>query len=123
MLTELKDRGLNDILIACVNGLQERGVSGSPHPAVHRTYGTQQPAVRLVEELDYKTVTRDAKAVYLDLTEEAGLQALEAFANACDSRYPQVSRSWQANWAASRKWTMPLRDWRMAMSRFYHRVR
>ncbi|EFI5594815.1 transposase, partial [Escherichia coli] len=99
--------------------------------------------------------------------------SLEAFASAWDSRYPQISRSWQANWtnlatffaypadirkviyttnaieslnsvirhaikkrkvfptddsvkkvvwlaiqAASQKWTMPLRDWRMAMSRF-----
>ena len=47
---------------------------------------------------DYKAVTRDLKAIYQAPTEEAGQQALEAFAAARDSRYPQISRSWQANW-------------------------
>uniref|UniRef100_UPI001FCE4ACF transposase n=1 Tax=Escherichia coli TaxID=562 RepID=UPI001FCE4ACF len=41
---------------------------------------------------------RDLKAIYQAPTEEAGQQALEAFAAAWDSRYPQISRSWQANW-------------------------
>lgn len=52
VLTELKSRSLNDILIACVDGLKgfpEAIGSGSTHPAVHRTYGAQQPAVRLLE--------------------------------------------------------------------------
>ncbi|MBB9247207.1 transposase, partial [Escherichia coli] len=38
------------------------------------------------------------KAIYQAPTEEAGQQALEAFAAAWDCRYPQISRSWQANW-------------------------
>ncbi len=131
-------------------------------------YGAQQPALRVME--DTKQITRDLAQAP---TEEAGQQALEAFAAAWDSRYPQISRSWQANWpnlatffayptdirkviyttnaieslnsvirhaikkrkvfptddsvkkvvwlaiqSASQKWTMPLKDWRMAMSRF-----
>ncbi|MFN2033237.1 transposase, partial [Escherichia coli] len=40
---------------------------------------------------DYKAVTRDLKAIYQAPTEEAGQQALEAFAAAWDSRYPQIS--------------------------------
>ncbi|EBA9137463.1 transposase [Salmonella enterica] len=130
-------------------------------------------SLRFVAWKDYKAVTRDLKAVYRAATEEAALQALEAFAAAWDARYPQISSSWQANWhnlatffvypeeirkviyttnaieslnsvlrhttkkrkifptdesvkkvvwlalqSASQKWTMPLRDWRMAMSRF-----
>lgn len=63
---------------------------------MHRAYGAQQPAVRFWK--DYKAVTRDLKAIYRAPTEEAGQQALEAFASAWDSRYPQISRSWQANW-------------------------
>ncbi len=129
--------------------------------------------LRFVSWKDYKAVTRDLKAIYQAPTEEAGQQALEAFAAAWDSRYPQINRSWQANWpnlatffayptdirkviyttnaieslnsvirhaikkrkvfptddsvkkvvwlaiqSASQKWTMPLKDWRMAMSRF-----
>jgi transposase-like protein len=34
-----------------------------------------------------------------EMTEEAGLQPLDAFAGAWDSRYPQISRSRQSNWA------------------------
>ncbi len=38
------------------------------------------------------------KAVYQATTEEAALQALDAFSATWDGRYPQISRSWQANW-------------------------
>lgn len=82
MLTELKNRGLNDILIACVDGCYRHSISEGPHPVMHRAYGAQQPALRVME------------AIYQAPTEEAGQQALEAFAAA----YPQISRSWQANW-------------------------
>ncbi|SBY96902.1 putative transposase within prophage [Klebsiella pneumoniae] len=177
VLTELKNRGLNDILIACVDGLK-----GFPD-AINAVYPEARiqlcivhmvrNSLRFVSWKDYKAVTRDLKAIYQAPTEEAGLQALEVFASAWDSRYPQISRSWTANWlnlatffgypadirkviyttnaieslnsvirhaikkrkvfptdesvkkvvwlaiqAASQKWTMPLRDWRMAMSRF-----
>lgn len=43
VLTELKNRGLNDILIACVYGLKES------HPVMHRAYGAQQHALRVME--------------------------------------------------------------------------
>uniref|UniRef100_UPI00155467B7 transposase n=2 Tax=Escherichia coli TaxID=562 RepID=UPI00155467B7 len=55
-------------------------------------------SLRFVSWKDYKAVTRDLKAIYQAPTEEAGQQALEAFAAAWDCRYPQISRSWQANW-------------------------
>ncbi|BEI08510.1 IS256-like element ISSoEn2 family transposase [Edwardsiella ictaluri] len=177
VLTELKNRGLNDILIACVDGLK-----GFPD-AINTVYPEARiqlcivhmvrNSLRFVSWKDYKAVTRDLKAIYQAPTEDAGQQALEAFASAWDNRYPQISRSWQTNWAnlatffaypadirkviyttnaieslnsvirhaikkrkvfptdeavkkvvwlaiqaASQKWTMPLRDWRMAMSRF-----
>ena len=177
VLTELRNSGLNDILIACVDGLKSLpDAINAVHPeariqlcVVHMV----RNSLRFVSWKDYKAVTRDLKAIYQAPTEEAGLQALEAFASAWDSRYPQISRSWTANWlnlatffgypadirkviyttnaieslnsvirhaikkrkvfptdesvkkvvwlaiqAASQKWTMPLRDWRMAMSRF-----
>ena len=55
-------------------------------------------SLRFVSWKDYKAVTRDLKAIYQPPTEEAGLQALEGLATAWNSRYPQISRSWQANW-------------------------
>ncbi|KEJ50678.1 transposase, Mutator family protein, partial [Escherichia coli 3-020-07_S3_C2] len=101
VLTELKNRGLNDILIACVDGLK-----GFPD-AINTVYPKARiqlcivhmvrNSLRFVSWKDYKAVTRDLKAIYQAPTEEAGQQALEAFAAAWDSRYPQISRSWQAN--------------------------
>lgn len=70
--------------------------TGDAAPVVHSTYGTQQPAVRAWK--DYKAVTRDLKQVYHTATEEGALQALDAFGKEWDARYPQISRSWQANW-------------------------
>ncbi|SQK57772.1 IS1414, transposase [Escherichia coli] len=103
VLTELKNRGLNDILIACVDGLK-----GFPD-AINTVYPEARiqlcivhmvrNSLRFVSWKDYKAVTSDLKAIYQAPTEEAGQQALEAFASAWDSRYPQISRSWQANWA------------------------
>ncbi len=99
VLTELKNRGLNDILIARVDGLK-----GFPD-AINAVYPEARiqlcivhmvrNSLRFVSWKDYKAVTRDLKAIYQAPTEEAGLQALEAFAAAWDSRYPQISRSWE----------------------------
>lgn len=97
VLTELKNRGLNDILIACVDGLK-----GFPDD-INTVYPKARiqlcivhmvrNSLRFVSWKDYKAVTRDLKAIYQAPTEEAGQQALEAFAAAWDSRYPQISRS------------------------------
>ena len=103
VLTELKNRGLNDILIACVDGLK-----GFPD-AINAVYPEARiqlcivhmvrNSLRFVSWKDYKGVTRDLKAIYQAPTEEAGLQALKTFAAAWDNRYPQISRSWESNWA------------------------
>ncbi|PWH48079.1 IS256 family transposase, partial [Escherichia coli] len=84
VLTELKNRGLNDILIACVDGLK-----GFPD-AINTVYPKARiqlcivhmvrNSLRFVSWKDYKAVTRDLKAIYQAPTEEAGQQALEAFA-------------------------------------------
>ncbi len=84
--TELKNRGLNDILIACVDGLK-----GFPD-AINTVYPKARiqlcivhmvrNSLRFVSWKDYKAVTRDLKAIYQAPTEEAGQQALEAFAAA-----------------------------------------
>lgn len=86
VLTELKNRGLNDILIACVDGLK-----GFPD-AINIVYPEARiqlcivhmarNSLRFISWKDYKAVTRDLKAIYQAPTEEAGQQALEAFAAA-----------------------------------------
>ncbi|MCZ8655384.1 transposase, partial [Escherichia albertii] len=76
VLTELKNRGLNDILIACVDGLK-----GFPD-AINTVYPEARIQLcivhmvrnnlRFVSWKDYKAVTRDLKAIYQAPTEEAG---------------------------------------------------
>ena len=93
VLTELKNRGLNDILIACVDGLK-----GFPE-AINAVYPETQiqlcivhmvrNSLRFVAWKDYKAVTRDLKQVYRAATEEGALQALDAFGKEWDARYPQ----------------------------------
>lgn len=177
VLTELQNRGVKDVLIACVDGL-----TGFPEAinAVFPQTDIQLCIVHMVRNSlkyvpwkDYKAVTADLKTIYQSTTEEAGLLALRQFGECWDEKYPQISRSWLNHWEnlntffdypadirkaiyttnaieslnsvvrkavkqrkvfssedaakkvvflaieqASRKWTMPIRDWKAALNRF-----
>jgi putative transposase len=177
VLTELHNRGLEDILIACVDGL-----SGFPD-AIQTVYPKAQIQLCIVHMVrnslkyvvwkDYKAVTAGLKAIYQAATEQAALTELEAFATTWDEKYPMISKSWRSHWdnlntlfrypaeirkviyttnaieslnsvirkstkkrkifphddsafkvvylaiqQASKKWTMPIRNWKAAMNRF-----
>ena len=177
VLTELQNRGVNDILIACIDGLK-----GFPD-AIQSVYPQTQiqlcivhmvrNSVKYVPWKDYKPVTADLKRIYQSITEEEALLALAQFAERWDEKYPQISKSWRACWhnlntlfnypqdirkaiyttnaieslnsvirkvikkrklfptddsakkvvylaiqEASRKWTMPIRNWKAALNRF-----
>ena len=177
VLTELQNRGLQDILIACVDGL-----SGSPD-AIQTVYPKAQIQLCIVHMVrnslkyvawkDYKAVTGDLKAIYQSATEQAALAELEAFAASWDEKYPMISKSWRNHWdnlntlfnyppeirkviyttnaieslnsvirkstrkrkifphddsafkvvylaiqQASKKWSMPIRNWKDALNRF-----
>jgi len=103
VLTDLKNRGLNDIFIACVDclkGLPDAINTVYPHTRIQlRIVHRVRNSLRFVCWKDFKAVTRDLKAIYQAPPEETGLPALKAFSRAWDNRYPQMSRSWQANWA------------------------
>jgi putative transposase len=177
VLTELQNRGVKDILIACVDGLK-----GFPD-AISAAYPQAQiqlcivhmvrNAMKYVPWKDYKAVTADLKRIYQSATEEEALQALDEFADRWDEKYPHISRSWRNHWPnlstlfrypedirraiyttnaieslnsvirkaikkrklfptddsarkvvylaimdASKKWTMPIRNWKVALNRF-----
>lgn len=113
VLTELKNRGLNYILITCVDGLK-----GFPD-AINTVYPEARirlcivhmvrNSLRFVSWKNYKAVTRDLKAIYQAPTEKR-----KVFPT--DDAVKKVV--WLAIQAASQKWTIPLRDRRIAMSRF-----
>lgn len=177
VLTELKTRGVEDILIACVDGL-----TGFPQAieAVYPDTRIQLCIVHMVRNSlkyvswkDYKAVTRDLKVIYRAPTEAAARQALEAFAKQWDDKYCQIAKTWDRHWpnlitffdyppairkaiyttnaieslnsvirkatrqrkifphddsalkvtflaiqSASRKWTMPIQNWKAALNQF-----
>ncbi|MFT7555198.1 MAG: putative transposase [Planctomycetota bacterium] len=177
VLTELQNRGVKDILIACVDGLK-----GFPDAITTAFPDTQiqlcivhmvRNSIKFVPWKDYKAVTADLKKIYQSSTEEEALKALDQFADRWDEKYPQISKSWRTNWEnlntlfeypaeirkaiyttnaieslnsvirkstkrrkvfptddsakkviylaiqeASKKWTMPIRNWKPALNRF-----
>ena len=177
VLTDLQNRGVEHILIACVDGLK-----GFPD-AINTVYPEAKiqlcivhmvrHSMKLVPWKDYKAVTADLKSIYQSVTEQEASLELERFAHKWNDKYPQISKSWQSNWenlttiydypadirkviyttnaieslnsvirksvktrkvfpsdyaalkvvflaieAASKKWTMPIRNWKPALNRF-----
>ena len=177
VLADLKNRGVKDIFIACVDGLR-----GFPE-AIETAYPQAEVQLCIVHQvrnsLKYvswkwrKEVAEDLKLIYTSATvEEAELQ-LEAFARKWDEQLPRISKSWRVNWERlipflsypqeirrviyttnviesvnsslrkvmknrasfpneeaviklvylalrniSAKWSLPIRDWALAMNRF-----
>ncbi|MCR9779476.1 IS256 family transposase, partial [Vibrio parahaemolyticus] len=102
VLTELQNRGVKDILIACVDGL--KGFPDAINTAFPETQiqlcivHMVRNSVKYVPWKDYKAVTTDLKKIYQSATEDEALLALEHFSDRWDSKYPQISRSWTAHW-------------------------
>jgi putative transposase len=102
VLTDLKNRGVQDIFIACVDGL-----TGFPE-AVAATFPqtlVQLCMVHLVRNsvayVSYKhrkEVCADLKAIYSASTEDEAELNLELFAEKWDGQYPTISKSWKSHW-------------------------
>ena len=177
ILTELKTRGLEDILIACVDGL--KGFPDAIQAVYPKTHvqlcivHMVRNSMKFVPWSDYKAVAADLKRVYQSATEDQALLVLDQIDQTWAKKYPQISRSWRQNWdnlntlfnyppeirkaiyttnaieslnsvirkaikkrklfphddaakkvvylatrEASKKWTMPIRNWRSALNHF-----
>lgn len=102
VMTELKNRGVQDILIACVDGLK-----GFPE-AIESIYPKTQVQLCIIHmvrhSLKYvgwkerKAVAADLRAVYTAATAEAAEQALDAFEQKWAPRFPSIVKSWRTNW-------------------------
>ena len=177
VVTELKNRGVQDIFIACVDGLK-----GFPEAieVVYPKTAVQLCIVHMVRNsLNYvswklrKVVAADLRSIYTAATEQEAQTRLQEFEDKWDSDYPTIVKSWRANWARitpffeyppeirkviyttnaiesvnmslrkitknrgsfpsddaliklfylalnniSKKWTLPIRDWKAALTRF-----
>jgi transposase-like protein len=102
VLTQLKNRGVEDILIACMDGL-----TGFPDAlrAIYPQTRIQLCIVHMVRNStkfvswkDLKKLCADLKTVYSANSEEAGLDALEEFGKKWNGKYPMIYQSWQRHW-------------------------
>lgn len=177
VLTNLQNRGVQDIFIACVDGL--KGFPEAIEAAFPKTkiqlciVHMVRNSLRYVPAKDMKEVAKDLKIIYSSSNLDLAEAALEAFAKKWISKYPSIEKSWRSHWDniitmfdypkeirkifyttnaieslnsvirkaiknrkifptdqsalkvvylaiknASKKWTMPLRDWKPAMNRF-----
>ena len=102
VLTELRNRGVEDILIACVDGLK-----GFPEAIASEYPQTQvqlcivhmvRNSLRYVSWKDYKAVSAELKTIYQASTEELALQQLDSLEKSWGEQYPQIIKSWRDNW-------------------------
>ena len=102
VLTELKNRGLQDILIACVDGLKgfpDAIASVYPHTDIQLCIvHVVRNSLRFVSWKDYKAVTAGLKAIYQASTEENALKPLDIFCDQWNHQYSKIGESWRANW-------------------------
>lgn len=103
VLTELTNRGIKDIFIACVDGLKgftEAIASVFPETVIQVCVVHQiRNSLAYVSYKDRKQIAADLKPIYTAPTEDEGLFALEEFAEKWNSKYPIITKSWQANWS------------------------
>ena len=177
IMTEIKNRGVESIYITCIDGLK-----GFPE-AIRAVFPNTMVQLCIVHMLRYslnfvpwkdkRDVAQDLKAIYTAKTEADAVFALDIFKKKWDSKYPSISRSWEANWQgiipflqfpkeirkaiyttnaieainrqirkvtkpkscfpndmavfkvvylalqnAQKSWTIPIRDWKMALNQF-----
>ena len=102
VLTDMKARGLEDILIACtdnLNGFTQGIRSVFPQASTQVCVVHQiRNSARYVVWKDKKTFTRDLKNIYNAPTREMAASALDSFEQAWGSKYPYAVKSWRDNW-------------------------
>ncbi|MDF7822356.1 IS256 family transposase [Runella sp. MFBS21] len=178
VLTHLKQRGVEDILIACIDGLKgfpEAIEAVFPLTRIQLCIIHQiRTSLRYVPEKDKKMVIEDLKPVYKAINQEQGFEKLLESQDKWGKKYPLAVKSWMNNWTnlstffeytaeirrviyttnaiegmhrqirkvtktkgaftsdqallklvylvvrdLSKKWTMPIHNWGLAMSQLY----
>ena len=103
VLNSLKNRGVEDIFIACTDNLT--GFSTAIEAVYPRTeiqnciIHQLRNSSKYVSYKDLKGLIADLKAVYAAVDEPSALNALDAFSNHWDKKYPKISQSWRDNWS------------------------
>lgn len=102
VLAELQNRSVEDILIACVDGLKGfPDAINTVYPETHIQLCIVhmiRNSLRFVSWKYYNAVTADLKRIYQADTEDIALVERDAFSEKWDCKYPQISKSWISNW-------------------------
>lgn len=177
VVTDLKNRGVEKIFIACIDGLKGFGDainSVFPETIIQLCIVHQvRNSLKYVPYKDMKKVASDLREIYGANSEDSAKLALESFKEKWDNKYPMISASWENNWPslvpflafpgyirkaiyttnviesvnrqirkiikskgsfpndqavlklvylalknAQKSWTMPIRDWKLALNQF-----
>ena len=103
VLNGLKNRGVEDIFIACTDNLTGFSAAiGAVFPKteiqnciIHQLRNSS----KYVSYKDIKELMADLRSIYAAVDEPAALDALDAFSTKWETKYPKISRSWRENWA------------------------
>ena len=103
VLNSLKNRGIEDIFIACTDNLT--GFSTAIEAVFPKTeiqnciIHQLRNSSKYVSYKDIKALMADLKAVYAAVDEAAALDALDTFSERWDKKYPKIAPSWRENWS------------------------
>ena len=102
VLTDLKQRGVADVLVCCVDGLTgfpEAIEAVSPQTWVQTCIvHLVRSSMRFVPYKDRRAVAADLKKIYTATDQDAAADELARFADKWDQRFPTISRSWLEHW-------------------------
>jgi putative transposase len=102
VLTDLKNRGVEDVLFICCDGLTgfPQAVEAAFPKAIVQTCIVHmiRASLRYVSYVDRKKMVGDLRTIYGADTEETALSALDAFDERWGARYPTISRLWRQRW-------------------------
>jgi putative transposase len=103
VVTELRNRGIEQLYVACVDGL--KGFTESINSVFPNTIvqlclvHMVRNSIKYVSYKDLKTVTADLKRIYTANSQEMAQLELQAFAAKWDNKYPVISDLWKRNWS------------------------
>jgi putative transposase len=102
ILTELKNRGVEDIFFVCCDGLTglPQAIEAAFPKAVVQTCIVHmiRASLRYVTWADRKAVAAALRPVYAAENEQAAQRALEAFEERWGAKYPSIAKQWRARW-------------------------
>lgn len=100
--TELRNHGVQDVLIACCDGLKgfPEAIEAVFPRAIVQTCIVHviRNSTHMVAWTNRRAVAKDLRPIYTAATEEEALDALTRFETTWGRQYPSIGRSWRSNW-------------------------